>query len=59
MARIRTINEVLELIKKDDKETAITYNFIKNLCLNGNVPSYKTGNKLLLNYELLIKFLDT
>ena len=58
MARIRTINEVLTLMKEADKETSITYNFIKQLCINGDVPSYMVGNRILLNYELFNKYLD-
>ena len=58
MARLRTINESLKLIKEEDKDTAIRYEFIKQLCENAIIISYRVGPKLLLNYDELIEYLN-
>ena len=57
-ARMRTIRESLELFKKTDKDTAITYNFIRRLCLSKKIHSFTLGKKILLNYDELLKFLQ-
>ena len=58
MPRLRTINDALALIKAEDKDTSITYNYIRNLCLKKIIPSYIVGSKILFNYDDLIGFLD-
>ena len=56
--RMRTIRESLELLKTMDKDTAITCNFIRRLCLSKKINSFTLGKKILLNYDELLKFLQ-
>jgi hypothetical protein len=57
-ARMRTIRESLSLIKETDEKTAITYNFIRRLCLSGKINSFTLGKKILLNYDELLDYLQ-
>lgn len=55
--RMRTIREALGLLKEMDKDTAITYNFIRRLCLGGKINSFNLNRKTLINYDELLEFL--
>jgi len=57
LPRIRTINECLKEIKKTDPSSALTYNFIKNLCEQGKVKHLKNGRKLFVNFDDLLSCL--
>lgn len=54
-ARMRSIYEALELIKKMDSETALTYNSIRKLCLENKVKHFRSGKKIILNYDDLLR----
>ncbi len=56
--RMRTINESLKLIKELDPKSSITYNAIKVLCLDNKIPSIKVGNRIILNFDSLITYLN-
>ena len=56
--RMRTINESLKLIKELDPNSSITYNAIKVLCLENKIPSIKVGNRIILNFDSLITYLN-
>ena len=53
--RMRSIAECLRLIKADDPESPITYNLLKNLCLDNKVLFVKTGRKIFINYDDLLE----
>ncbi len=57
-AKFRTINECLEELRRIDSETAITYNFIKNLCTKRRIKTYTCGKKIIINLNELFKYLD-
>ena len=52
--RIRTIQKAYEEIKQADPETSITQYRIRELVINGDVPSVKSGNKFLLDLDVLL-----
>lgn len=54
LARMRSIYEALELIKQNDPNTALTYNSIKQLCLDQKIRYFTSGKKIILNYDDLI-----
>ncbi|MDD4003056.1 MAG: DNA-binding protein [Clostridia bacterium] len=58
LKRIRTIKEALQLIKKEDCETAITEHFIRQLCKNNKIKCFSSGNKILLDFDDLISKLS-
>ena len=57
LARMRSIYEALDLIKNLDPQTALTYTSIKRLCLEGKIRYFRSGKKIILNYDDLINFL--
>lgn len=54
LARMRSIYEALDLIQQNDSNTALTYNSIKKLCLDGKIRYFTSGKKIILNYDDLI-----
>ena len=54
---MNTINETARLCK--EKQIGISRNHIRYLATNGLIPSVKIGNKILINWEQLINYLDT
>ena len=58
MARMRTINEALALIKKQDPETAVTYNFIRKLLDGDKVRHFRSGSRYILNFDDLLNELN-
>ena len=54
LARMRSIYEALDLIQQNDPNTALTYNSIKKLCLDGKIIYFTSGKKIILNYDDLI-----
>ena len=54
LARMRSIYEALDLIQQNDPNTALTYNSIKKLCLDGKIRYFTSGKKIILNYDDLI-----
>ena len=59
LAKMRSINEALSLIKATDPESAVTYNLIKNLIAENKVTYFMSGKKIILNYDDLVKVLST
>lgn len=57
-ARIRTIKEVIALLKQADSQTAVTYHFIRKLCDSGCIKSIRAGKKILINYDELLAYLN-
>lgn len=57
MSRIRSIHDAHVLIKEEDKDSAVTEYFIRKLVTEGKIPSFKTGNKHLLDVDVLKEFL--
>lgn len=58
LARMRTINEVLTLIKAQDPETAVTYNFIRKLLDGDKVRHFRSGSRYILNFDDLLNELN-
>lgn len=57
LAKMRSIYEALALIKKEDEDTAITYNSIKKLCSENKVNHFMSGKKIILDYDDLVRVL--
>ena len=57
MSRIRSIGDAHMLLVKEDPDTAVTEYFIRKLVTEGNIPSFKTGNKYLLDVDVLQAYL--
>lgn len=58
LARMRTINEALALIKRQDPETAVTYSFIRKLLDGDRVRHFRSGSRYILNFDDLLNELN-
>ena len=52
---MRTINQIIDYIKKEDKETAISRYFIEVLILKHKVFYMKNGNRYLVDLDDVLK----
>lgn len=57
MSKMNTINETARLCR--EHQIGISRNHIRYLAANGFVPSVKIGNKILINWDGLMNYLDT
>lgn len=51
MTKIRSIRQVVEVIKEEDKDTAITESAIRRLIREEKIPVKRIGKKMLLNID--------
>ena len=57
LPRMRGINEAIEEIKAEDKNSAVTIHFLRNLLKSGTIPCVRVGAKYLVNMEVLEEYL--
>lgn len=57
MAKLRTIQRAYDEIKAQDPNTCISTNLIRQIILNGKIPSTKTGGKYLFDLNDLMNYL--
>ena len=55
--KIRTIRQAFEEIKADDPKTAITEYRIRQMVIDGEIPSRKCGTKYLIDLDRLQRYL--
>lgn len=53
MQRIRTIDKAYDEIKAKDPDTALSRYLVRQMIKQGLVPSIKTGNKRLVDVDVL------
>lgn len=58
LAKMRTINESVSLIKAADPDSAITYNFIRKLVSENKIRYFMSGKKVILNFDDLLRIID-
>lgn len=58
MGNIRTIQGALNDIRRTDPDTPLSYGIIRRWILSGQLPAVKSGNKYLINMEVLARFLE-
>ena len=54
---LRSIKKAYEIIKAQDNETSITIHTIRVWCKEGEITSFKHGNRWVLNYDEVIEAL--
>jgi hypothetical protein len=55
---MRTVAECYQLLHEEDKESAVSKNYIRHLSKSGSVPVVHVGNyKVLINYDALCTYL--
>ena len=57
MKLMNTINETARLCKENG--IGISRNHLRYLASSGSIPSVKIGNKILINWDKLIEYLNT
>ena len=55
--RMRTIFEAIELIKEQDPNTAVAPYTIRMLAKTNQIRSFRSGNKLLVNFDDLMRLI--
>ena len=55
---LRSLRKALELIQKDDKDTAVTLHAIRTWCKENKVRNVKVGNKILVDVESLLNYVN-
>lgn len=58
LPRMRVAKECYQLIHNTDPQSRISERYIRTLAKNGVIPSVKSGNRLLLNYDALLHYLN-
>ena len=53
---IRTMKYAYEELKEADPKTAITFDGFRRTVLSGKIPSFKEGQKILLNMDDVFKY---
>ena len=56
--RMRTVPEAAKELKAMDEHTAVTEYHIRQLALSGVLPRVQAGRKLLINFDLLLEYLE-
>jgi len=51
MAKIRTIREIIELMKEEDPGTAVTEKILRRAISNNIIPYRRIGKKFLVDYD--------
>lgn len=59
VARMRTARQVGEYFKQQDPETSFTEYHVNRLIKSGALPVFKSGNKRLINLDMLIQYLNS
>ena len=59
MERIRTINESVQMIRKEDPESRISAYMIRQLAYNEKIRSIKSGSKVMIDFDSLLAFLQS
>lgn len=57
MSKMNTIEQTFRICKENN--VGISKNAIRQLAKQGRIPAVKIGNKLLINYDGLISFLNS
>ena len=57
MGRLRSINDAHKLLLQEDPDSAVTKYFIRKLVTEGTVRSFQTGNKHLVDVDVLHDYL--
>lgn len=56
--RMRTLPKAYAEIKKIDPNTCLSMRALRSLVRNGQIPTVKVSNKVLINLDLLIEWLS-
>lgn len=46
-------------LKEASRQTGLSYDYLRKMCITGQVVHVRAGHKILVNLEKLIEFLNT
>ena len=56
--KMRTIKEIIKIMKEADPETAMSERAIRSLATSGELPCVRVGSKILISLEAFNRFLN-
>lgn len=56
--RMRYPAQALDELRREDPKTPVTLHFIRSLVKSGKIPSIRIGRGYLLNYDMLVDYLE-
>ena len=59
MVRMRTPADAVKEIQKEDPDTCVTPYFVRQLAITGKVPCTMAGRKRLINFDMLLEYLES
>ena len=59
LPRMRSIYQAIDMIKKEDPDTQVTYHLVKKMCSDKKIRCFNSGNKIILNFDDLVELLTT
>lgn len=58
MIRIRTINQIAQLFREEDPQTAVTEKTLRRAVRDGQLPHRKVGTRTLLNVDVVRQYYE-
>ncbi len=59
MRRIRTINEAVQMIRREDPDSRISAYMIRSLAYKEKIRSIRSGSKIMVDFDSLIAYLES
>lgn len=59
MRRIRTVTECVVMVLDEDPKSGLTEYLVRKLANYKKIRSFKTGNKLLIDFDSLMAYLES
>lgn len=58
LPKMRTINEIVDEIKIADPKSAISYNFVRKLCMENKLKYIMAGNRYLIDIDCFLSYIS-
>lgn len=58
MARMRTLPQAIEELKKIDPDCAVSYTTLRRWCKSGMIAHVRSGRYFIVNLDALLDFLE-
>lgn len=59
LPRMRSIYQALDMIREEDPDTQVSYHMVRKLCLENKIRCFKSGSKIILNFDDLVEIMTT
>lgn len=58
LPRMRVARECYTMLREADPETRVSERYIRMLAKRGKIPTLRVGNRMLINYDSLLSYLE-